>query len=152
MTYGIRYPSNELVRRQHSAGYPQWGVIPARGVGRRAGGWSITLDVVDEDDAIVVEASLPGINPDDISVSIENDILTIRGDTGGQRGRSYLVRERRTGFFHRSLRLPDTLDVDKAQPRYDQGVLTIAFPKLATKQARQLTVTTGDGDQTIEAD
>lgn len=74
-------------------------------------------------------------------------MLTIRGQTAGEQERTegnYLMRERHTGRFHRALRLPDTLDTEKAQPRYDNGVLTIAFPKVAAKQSRQLTVQVGN--------
>ena len=147
MPYGICYPSRELSRSQPVRSYSQWGVVPVRGVGRRAGGWSITLDVVQEDDVVIVEASLPGVNPDDINVSIDKDVLTIRGETGGERGRNYLARERRVGAFHRSLRLPDTLDTDNAQSRYVNGVLTITFPKLEATLPRQLEVTVGDAPE-----
>ena len=98
---------------------------------------------------------MPGVNPSDLSVTIENDVLTIRGQTSVDSERqegSYLMRERHTGSFHRSLRLPDTLDVDKADTRYDHGVLTISFPKLEAKQARQLHITVGEGNQVVEGD
>ena len=98
-------------------------------------------------DEIIVHAALPGVNPEDISVAIDNDVLTLRGQTAGEQERqegNFLLRERRTGRFHRSLRLPDTLDTEKAQPRYNNGVLTIAFPKLAARQARQLKVQVGN--------
>ncbi len=116
-------------------------------------GWAIPLDVVQEGDSIVVHASLPGVNPSDLSVSIENDVLTIRGQTGSDSERqegNYLMRERHTGSFHRSLRLPDTLDVERAHTNYDHGVLTIAFPKVEAKQARQLAINVGAGDHVID--
>ena len=90
------------------------------------------LDVVKEGDNTLVQASLPGVNPSGLRVTIENNVLTIRGPTSGESERqegNYLTRERHTGSFHRFLRLPDTLDVDKADTRYDHGVLTISFPK-----------------------
>ena len=79
--------------------------------------------------------------------------MTLRGQTASEAERNegnFLMRERHTGSFHRSLRLPDTLDVDRAQSRYDHGVLTISFPKLEAKQARQLQVTVGNADQANE--
>ncbi len=117
--------------------------------------WAIPLDVVQEGDSIVVHASLPGVSPSDLNVSIENDVLTIRGQTTSDSERqegNYLMRERHTGSFHRSLRLPDTLDVDKAQTSYDHGVLTIAFPKVEAKQARQLSINVGGGNQIVEGE
>ena len=55
----------------------------------------------------------------------------------------YMVRERRSGSFIRSLRLPDTVNTDKVKPNFDNGVLTIALPKVESKKAKHLTVTVG---------
>ena len=118
-------------------------------------GWAIPLDVVQEGDNIVVHASLPGVNPSDLNVAIENDVLTIRGQTSGDSERqegNYLMRERHTGSFHRSLRLPDTLDLERAHTGYDQGVLTISFPKLEAKQARRLTINVSGDNRVVEGE
>lgn len=136
-------PFNELRRMQANMDHLWRGFAP-KDTAQGAASWAIPMDVTQEGDEIVVHASLPGVNPDEINVSIENDVLTIRGESAGEvqehKEGNYLMRERRTGSFHRSLRLPDTLDTDKAQPRYENGVLTIAFPKLEAKQAKQLKV------------
>ena len=108
--------------------------------------WSIALDAVEEDGKLVVRASLPGIDPDEIKVIIEDGVLTIGGETkvdDEAKVGNYLIRERRTGSFHRSVRLPDSVDVDQAETDYDEGVLTVAFPKAESKRAKQLTVTSG---------
>ena len=108
--------------------------------------WAAPLDVVADGDDFVVRASLPGVAPENIQVSIEDNVLTIRGETAShfQNGDgSYLMRERRTGSFRRSLRLPDTVDQDKAEPRYEHGVLTISLPKAEAKRAKQFPVLTG---------
>ena len=132
-------PFNELRRMQTNMDHLWRGFAP-RDTAQGAASWAIPMDVTQEGDELVVHASLPGVNPDEINVSIENDVLTIRGESGGEvqerKEGNYLMRERRTGSFHRSLRLPDTLDTDKAQPRYENGVLTIAFPKLEAKQLK----------------
>ena len=108
--------------------------------------WSIAVDAVEEDDKLVVRASLPGIAPEEIKITIEDGVLTIDGETKvdeeGKVG-NYLIRERRPGSFHRAVRLPDTVDVDQAETNYDEGILTVAFPKSESKRARQLTVTSG---------
>jgi HSP20 family protein len=106
--------------------------------------WAIPLDVVQEGENIVVKASVPGVDPADIDVSIENEVLTIKGHTTEESERqqdNYLMRERHTGCFYRALRLPDSVDFDKAQPNYENGVLTITFPKMESKKARRLQVT-----------
>jgi HSP20 family protein len=112
--------------------------------------WAIPLDVVQQGDNFIVKASVPGVNPEDIDVSIENDVLTIRGQTKEEREHqegNYLMRERRAGSFYRALRLPDTVDSEKAQPHYEHGVLSITFPRLESKQARRLQITSSQGSQ-----
>ena len=107
---------------------------------------SIALDAVEEDEKLVVRASLPSVDPDEIKVTIEDGVLTIDGETkvdDEAKVGNYLIRERRAGSFHRSVRLPDSVDVDQAETNYDEGVLTVAFPKAESKRAKQLTVTSG---------
>ena len=121
-----------------------------RGFGPRAGGpssevgtWRIPLDVVGEGGDVVVRASIPGVKPDEISVTIEDNVLTLAGSTQTeteQEAGTFLMRERRTGSFHRSLRLPDYVDADKAESTYEAGVITITLPKVESKKAKQLTV------------
>ena len=109
--------------------------------------WAVPLDVVRKGDDTVIRASMPGVKPDDIQVSIEDNVLTIKGQTAGEFQESdgaFLMRERRSGSFHRSLRLPDSVDPDQVQPHYRHGVLTITVPKAEAKQARQLQVHFGD--------
>jgi HSP20 family protein len=117
--------------------------------------WAIPLDVVQQGDNIIVRASVPGVNPEDIDVSIENDVLIIKGQTREEREHqedNYLMRERRSGSFYRALRLPDTLDSDQAQPHYEHGVLSITFPRLEPKRAKLLQISGSQGSQgqTIE--
>ena len=115
--------------------------------------WAAPLDVVADGDDFVVRASLPGVSPDNIQVSIEDNVLTIRGETASHFENTegnYLMRERRSGSFHRSLRLPDTVDQDKAEPRYEHGVLTINLPKAEAKKARQFDVKVVEGPAAVE--
>ncbi len=111
------------------------GAFPATN-GPNGNRWAVPLDIVEEDGSFVVRASLPGLNPDDIQVSVEDGLLTIKGETAEEHERNeggYLLRERRSGSFHRSLRLPDTVEPDQAEPIYENGVLTIAMPKIESK-------------------
>lgn len=105
--------------------------------------WAIPVDVVEEEGNLLVHASLPGLNPDDIEVSLEDSLLTIKGRTEEDLERKedgYLLRERRSGSFYRSLRLPETIDADKADSHYENGVLTITFPKVESKKVKHLKV------------
>ena len=118
---------------------------PAYINGRDGTKWSIPLDAYEEGDNLVVRASLPGVNPEDIEVTIEDRILTISGSTKVDEKRDedgYLLRERRTGSFYRTVRLPETVDANKGEPQYENGILTITLPKMEAKKAKHLTVTT----------
>ncbi|MYC37621.1 MAG: Hsp20/alpha crystallin family protein [Chloroflexi bacterium] len=115
--------------------------------------WPAPLDVVADGDDFVVRASMPGAAPENIQVSIEDGVLTVRGETASHfetTEGNYLMRERRSGSFHRSLRLPDTVDQDKAEPRYEHGVLTISLPKAEAKKAKQFEVRVAEGPAAVE--
>ena len=113
---------------------------------RRTESWAIPLDVVQDEDEMVVTASLPGFKADDIHVTIEDGVLTIAAETASETDDStngYLLRERRVGKFHRAIRLPDTVDTDKADSTYSEGILTITLDKVETKKAKRLEVKVG---------
>ena len=112
--------------------------------------WPIPLDIVQEEDKYVVRASMPGVALENIEVEVDRGVLTIKGRTEAEgedqdqrKDGGYMVRERRSGSFSRSLRLPDTVDADQAKPNFDNGVLTITLRKLESKKAKHLTVTVG---------
>ena len=113
--------------------------------GFESGRWPIPIDVVNEGEDVVVRASLPGFKPEDISVTLEDQTLSIWGETSEERESeqtNFLMRERRTGRFGRSLRLPRSVDVDNAEPTYENGVLTITIPRLESSKSRRLEVKT----------
>ena len=106
--------------------------------------WSIALDAVEENEKLVVRASLAGVDLDKIKVIIEDGVFTIDGETKVDdevKVGNYLFWERRAGSFHRSVRLTESVDVDQAGTNYDEGVLTVAVLKAESKRAKQLTVT-----------
>ncbi len=101
------------------------------------------LDVRETDEEIVVTASLPGVAPEDIDVTIEDRVLSIRAGSAAEdesEEGSYLVRERRTGSYRRALRLPGSVDAEKVVSGYEHGVLTITLPKREEAQARRIEV------------
>ena len=107
------------------------------------GRWAIPLDIVHEGDDIVVKATLPGIKREDIEVSLEDSVLTIKGETREEhedRKDNYVIRERRTGKFHRALRLPNTVDTEMVESKYEDGVLSITLPKVEAKKAKRLEI------------
>ena len=106
--------------------------------------WAVPIDVRQDGDSITVDASMPGIDPENISATVADGVLTIKGETcteTEQKDERYYLRERRAGAFHRSVRLPETVDTDKAESTYQNGVLSISFPKQESKKARSLPIT-----------
>jgi HSP20 family protein len=126
-------------------------VAPRAPTGRHGAAVGPALDLYEEGDSFVAELSLPGVDPDDVEVSVEGGVLTVRGATGtdgdepgGERpGRSYLVRERWAGRFGRSINLPGMVDPDGIRASYEQGVLRLELPKAEQARARRIPIGTG---------
>jgi len=90
------------------------------------------MDVKETEKEIVVEAELPGMDDKDISLSLQDGVLTIRGEKKLERDEekeNYRMMERRHGSFQRSVQLPDTVDEDKVEASFDNGVLKVSLPK-----------------------
>jgi HSP20 family protein len=116
--------------------------------------WNISLDVIQRPDEIVVKASVPGVKPDGIDLSIEDNVLTLRTQRQPdfEDDKSvYLVQERPTGSFYRALSLPETVDASKIQSTYENGVLTVSLPKAEEKKKKQIKIQIGGGAKAIEA-
>jgi HSP20 family protein len=102
-----------------------------------------TVDMYQTDDDIVVKATLPGVKPDDIAISVTGDVLTLRGsatEESGQQNAMYYLRERRHGEFSRSLPLPASVAADKAKADFENGILTLTLPKAEEVKAKTITV------------
>lgn len=92
----------------------------------------IPVDVLDNGTEIMVKANLPGVRPEDVSITVLKGTLTIRAETQDEsdtRGAIYLRRERKVTAFTRSLSLPSPVNVEKAEAKYKNGVLTLILPK-----------------------
>ena len=117
-------------------------------------GPSLPLDVTTDADALTIEASLPGITPEDVDITVENGTLTITGKTAEERKAeegSYLIQEIRRGTFSRSVTLPNGLEPDKAEATFEHGVLRLRIPKAEQVKPRQIKispVTEGNGHRT----
>ena len=97
--------------------------------------WRPAVDVAREDDRIVLRADLPGVAPQDISVDVEDGMLTLSGapeETARDAGRQWLWRERRVGAFARTLPLPDGVDPSAITASTRDGVLEVVVPLPAT--------------------
>jgi HSP20 family protein len=105
------------------------------------------LDVRETADAITVEAELPGVDEKDVTVTLANGVLIIKGEKkqekGEGEGESYHVTERSYGSFQRSILLPETIDDTQIQAKFDKGVLTVTAAKKpeAVKAERKIEIT-----------
>ena len=101
------------------------------------------MDVRETDKDIVVEAELPGIDEKDVSLSLQDGVLTIRGEKKHEHEEekeNYRMMERRYGSFQRSVRLPDTMDEDKVEASFNNGVLKVSLPKHPEAIGKQRTI------------
>lgn len=117
-------------------------IWPRRPGGAEAQGW-FPLDLVDRADHLEVRAEIPGLKPEEITVDVRGDVVTIRGEHKAETERkedNWLIRERQSGSFSRSMRLPSLVDSDKSQARYQDGVLTLTLPKKEESKSRQVKV------------
>ena len=113
---------------------------------RPSAGGVIPLDVEKGDKKVTVSASLPGLSPEDIEVTTQDGVLTIKAESQTENEASegnYAIRERRNDALHRSLRLSSAVDADNAEASYEHGVLTVSLPKHEASKPRHLEVKTG---------
>ena len=114
-------------------------------------GPALPLDVTATDDALTIEAALPGIKPEDVDITVENNTVTISGKTADERKAeegSYVVQEIRRGSFSRTVTLPTGLEADKARATFENGILRLEIPKAEQMKPRQIKispVTDGNG-------
>jgi HSP20 family protein len=104
----------------------------------------IPVDVLDNGTEIVVKANLPGVQPEDVSISVLNNNLTIKAiiesEDDDTRGATYLRHERKASAFVRSLNLPLPVEASRAEAHYKNGVLTLTLPKRESMRPRIIQV------------
>ena len=111
---------------------------------------SLPLDVAERENDFVVYASLPGVKPEDVQITIQGDMLTIRGEGQAEEERKdqqWMRRERRSGPLQRSARLPEPVNADQAQAIYDNGILTLTLPKSEAARVRHIKISAQAGPQ-----
>ena len=107
------------------------------------GSWLPAVDMFDDDDKIVIKAELPGMDKKDISVDIENRVLTLSGERNYDnevKEENYYRRERAYGRFKRAFNLPADVDSDQIKADFKDGVLKVEIPKPEEQKPKQITV------------
>jgi HSP20 family protein len=108
--------------------------------------WIPACDVFEDQDAVKIVAEVPGVRPEDVKISLENNLLTIRGEKRQQaeekteRVHRY---ERSYGSFERTFSLPTTVDPEKIDASYANGLLTVTIPKVERARPREIPVKVG---------
>ena len=108
-----------------------------------AGAFSPALDVEETDNEFTLHVEIPGVKPDEVDVSIEENVLTIAGARefySDREAEGFRRIERRFGRFHRAVRLPDRVDPDKVSAAYRDGLLTVTVPKAESAKPRRIQV------------
>ena len=112
---------------------------------RGMGGVSLSpaIDLYQTADDVVVKASLPGLKAEDVQISVESNVLSLRGQFSQESEKkeaTYHIRERRSGAFERSVMLPTDVQTDKAKADFEDGILTITLPKAETVKPKTITI------------
>ncbi len=104
------------------------------------------VDIIEKNDEYIVKAEVPGMNRDDLKITVVNNVLTIRGERNQEeeeKGQQYYRMERSTGSFQRSFTLPFAVDPDDVKADYDNGILTIHLPKTEEQSPKEINIGSG---------
>ena len=105
---------------------------------------SVPVDVIERDDAFEVRASVPGVKPEDVEVTVQGERVSIRAEVRSspeeQRGENWLMREHRYGMLQRTITLPSPVSSENAAAHIEHGILSLKLPKLQGAQARRIAV------------
>jgi HSP20 family protein len=103
----------------------------------------VDLDLYQTDNDVVIEASIPGIDPEDINISVAGEVLTIKGEVKQEKETKeadYHIKERRYGSFSRSITLPTQIVAEKAAADFKNGILKLTLPKAEDVKPKTITV------------
>lgn len=115
----------------------------ASATGLNGGDWVPAVDIKEESDAYVIHADIPGVDPKDIEVHMENGVLTVKGQRDSEKKEEhegYKRIERSKGSFFRSFSLPDSVDGDNISAKSKHGVLEVRIPKVTSNISRKISV------------
>ena len=108
-------------------------------------GWIPPFEITESEKALVMTVELPGLDKSDVKIDISDNVLTLRGEkksehTEKDEKKEFFLEERSYGVFERSFALPSTVDADRIEARYDNGILTVTLPKAERARPRQIEV------------
>ena len=118
-------------------------VRPSRLIGLFGEGGQLPIDMYQTASDLVIKTTLPGVKPEDVEVTISGDTLTIKGETRVEEEverEDYLYQERRYGSFSRTVTLPCSLQTDKAEAAFENGVITLTIPRAEEAKPRLIKI------------
>lgn len=107
------------------------------------GVWSPTVDVSEDRDNVIIKAEMPGMKKEDVKISIQDNVLTLKGEKKQEKeekDKSYHRVERSYGSFCRSFQLPTSVKTDKIKANYKEGVLNITVPKTEEVKPKEIPI------------
>jgi HSP20 family protein len=122
---------------------------------QQASEWAPSIDVLQREGDLVVRAELPGVKPEDVDITLHEGVLTVSGrreEAREEERGGYLVRERRSGSFRRSLQLPERVDESAVRARFENGVLEVSVAgAAAVREPKRIQIETGgSGRQSVD--
>ena len=105
--------------------------------------WNVALDVAETEDNYFVKATIPGVNVEDIEITLEDDVLLLKGEIAQDEEveeAKYHLRERRYGSFSRSIRFPLAVNGDAVEASYTNGILSLSIPKAEAVKPKRITI------------
>ena len=145
----VRYEPAHMVRQfndevnrmfQHGEARARDGMPAARSAARA---WAPAVDVTEEDERYVITADVPGVDPQDIEITMEEGVLSIKGTRSSEsqeQGESYSRIERAHGEFERRFSLPEEADAEGIAATSNHGVLSVSIPKKPVSQPRRIAI------------
>lgn len=116
--------------------------------------WVPAMDLIEADDHFVLRADLPGLREEDVSIEVDDGVLTVSGERRAeheQKEKGWFRVERAFGRFSRSVTLPEGVDPDAVSAEFDRGVLTVRVPKPEQRKPRRIEIGTSGASGTPEA-
>jgi HSP20 family protein len=143
MSLVIRRPTDfRRLNQMLDAAFTGW-PFTAEGPDLVTSAWVPATDIFEDAEGLKISIELPGLKPEDVKLTIENDTLTIRGEkkqVAEEKTTKVHRYERSYGSFERSFTLPNTVDAERVAARFEDGVLTVTLPKAEKAKPREIEV------------